>query len=111
MNRRPARSAEDRRDPPRERQEAPAQNQRPAERSAGGQPRQSGVFSRLRDQERPRVAGDLRDVLNDRRERNGDNIPAPAQRPEVVPTEVQAQLDNLKKELEKLTGDKPSFID
>ena len=50
-------------------------------------------------------------MLNDRRERNGDNIHAPAQRPEAVATEVQAQLDNLKKELEKLTGDKPSFID
>ena len=50
-------------------------------------------------------------MLNDRRERNGDNIPAPAQQPEVVSTEVQAQLDNLKKELERLTSDKPSFID
>ena len=50
-------------------------------------------------------------MLNDRRERNGDNIPAPAKRPEAVPTEVQAQLDNLKKEFERLTGEKPSFID
>lgn len=54
---------------------------------------------------------DLHDILNDRRERNGDNIPAPAQRPEAVPKEVQAQLDNLKKELEKLSGGKPSFND
>ena len=65
------------------------------------------MFSRLGGQDRPRVAGDLRDVLNDRRERSGDNI----QRPEAIPNVVQAQIDNLKKELEKLTGDKPSFID
>ena len=46
-------------------------------------------------------------MLNDRSERSGDNI----QRPEAVPNVVQAQLDNLKKELERLTSDKPSFID
>ena len=57
------------------------------------------------------MAGDLRDVLNDRRERSGDNIPAPAQRPEAVPNVVQAQLDNLKKKLVKLTSRKPSLID
>ena len=64
-----------RRDPDRDQQqEEPPQNQRPAEQNAGGQPRNNGVFSRLGGQDRPRAAEDLRDVLNDRRERSGDNI-------------------------------------
>lgn len=69
------------------------------------------MFSQLGGQDQPRVAGDLRDVVNDRRERNGDNIPIRAQRPKAVPTAIQALLNSLKEELNKLTGDRHSFID
>ena len=107
----PAWNANHSRKPPSAPREAPHQNQRSTDHSAGGQPRHSGVFSRLGGSAQARQAKDLREVLNDRREKNGEHVPVPATQPEVILPAVQAELQTLKRALEKLAGDKPSYIE
>ena len=50
-------------------------------------------------------------MLNDWRERNGEHVPIPANQPGAIPPAVQEELQTLKRALEKLVGDKPSYIE
>ena len=69
------------------------------------------MFSRLRGQEKARPAEDLRDILNDQRERNVEHVPAPANQSEAIPPDVQVEIQTLRRELKKFVGDRPSYIE
>lgn len=79
--------------------------------NARRKPKHRGVFSRLGGNERARSAEDLRNVLNDQRERNDEHVRAPINRPEAIPTVVQEELQALKRKLETIIEDKPSYIE
>ncbi|XP_062094780.1 uncharacterized protein LOC133800750 isoform X2 [Humulus lupulus] len=61
------------------------QGYQPNRQDAGGQPRQNNVFNRLGGSEQRRREEDLIDVLNDRHERHGENLPQPQRPPQFLP--------------------------
>ena len=72
----------------------PPRENRPTSHNAGGQPRQNNVFDRLGVSEQRRRDDDLRDVLNEHRERHDEYTPPTPVAP-VFPDMVQAQIDAL----------------
>ncbi|XP_062093787.1 RNA polymerase II degradation factor 1-like [Humulus lupulus] len=86
------------------------QDDQPNRQDAGGQPRQNNVFNRLGGSEQRRREEDLRDILNDRREKHGENIP-PAAETVAIPTALQAQIDALNQAVQQLVGGRTSYID
>ena len=91
------------------RSQAP-QDDQPNRRDAGGQPKQNNVFNRLGGSEQRRREEDLRDILNDRRERHGENVP-PATEATAIPAAVQAQIDALNQAVQQLVRGRTSYID
>ena len=72
----------------------PPRENNPVRHNAGGQPRQQNVFDWLGVSEQRQMDDDLRDVLNDRRERHDEYAPLAPIAP-AISDAVQAQIDAL----------------
>ncbi|XP_062099125.1 uncharacterized protein LOC133805034 [Humulus lupulus] len=94
--------AGDRNPPPRENS--------PMSQNVGGQPRQHNIFDQMGASEQRRRDDDLRDVLNDRRERHDEYAP-PASVAPAIPDVVQAQIDALNQAVQQLVGSRTSHIE